>query len=206
METRSDSSPSLGLLGSTFPELAHVSPMDTEIPMRWLVVLLLHGWAARGMEAKSDSTAKFRLTGGMGAGNNGILLEGRLLAGPRNSNLRFGVQGMRMEEIAILSPNSEDVSSWTGIVGWECVDSRSISVMPFAGGGVAEAHLKAGIKEQAFLVTTYEMERFFGPTAICGIDLGISFDRHLGISLQAGALYSRFKAGYAALQIDLGAW
>lgn len=41
---------------------------------------------------------------------------------------------------------------------------------------------------------------------LAGVDLGVSFRRHLGLSLQLGVEASRISSAYGALHLDLGAW
>lgn len=185
--------------------------------MRWSLVWMLLVSMVHGAEEKLDSvqrqavgtkgaSSKVRISGGLGMGTFGTVAEGRILMGPKGTNLRFGAQFTQMEEIAILVSPSQDLSIWSVVVGWEFSDEPWLSVMPFAQTGVARGYLARDTKNRGGEFEVREMERAYNPVLMSGIDVGVSLDRSAGISMQVGGLFSRIRSGYAALQLDVGVW
>jgi len=170
------------------------------------MLVFLMAISALGAQDSAKATL-LRISGGAGAGSFGLVAEGRILGGVEGSPWRFGVQVMGISELKLFTTPNENVSTLCFLVGKEMVPSGPLSFMLFGGGGFAASELRGKeIPSSGFIVDTYESKRSTDPALVVGVDLGVSFRRFVGASLQLGLHASRVTTTYGALQLDVGSW
>jgi hypothetical protein len=167
--------------------------------------------APLGLKKRDDVV--LRMTAGIGAGSFGIVGAGRVLVAPTNTAWRFGLQGTAMAEIALFISPNENLGALHMIAARELVASGSGSAMLFAGLGFASLERRGQLlaskdseSESLFCCTEYESIEENRPSVLLGGDIGASFRRMVGISLQVGAEVGASNSIYWMLQADVGSW
>lgn len=153
-----------------------------------------------------SSIDAFRFSAGLGTGTFGWVWVLRGMVGLEGSDLRFGVQWLRMNEIKLFTDPNEQVGSLLFLVGRELSRTGPVSATLFAGGGMAASERRGRVLEEGLVYTTYESVHSIDPSVLAGVDVGVSSRSDFGLSLQLGVQVSRITAGYVALQIDAGDW
>lgn len=156
-----------------------------------------------------------RATGGVGAGSMGPAIDLRLLGGMESSSFRYGLQATAMQRVEITSNSqserlnvngTDQVSSFNAVVGWELSPQGPYSVVVFLGPGVANSSMGSPHSPDSYRPSSAETIHSTDPSLLTGVDLGVSLWRHVGLSLQLGALASKESGVYALLQLDAGKW
>lgn len=173
--------------------------------MRALMLVLLMVVSGFGADDSPKGTL-LRVSGGEGLGQFGFVVEGRVLGGVEGSPWRYGVQATGMVAFELFTTPAENVGSICFVAGKELVPSGPLSFMLFGGLGLAQTELHGREESSVMFNTTYELIRTTDPVVLLGGDLGVSYHRHFGASIQFGAHVSRVTAAYAALQLDVGSW
>lgn len=173
--------------------------------MRALMVVLLMVVSGFGAEDSAKGTL-LRVSGGEGLGSFGFVVEGRVLGGVEGSPWRYGVQATGMVALELFTTPTENVGSVCFVAGKELVSSGPLSFMLFGGLGLAQTELHGREESSVMFNTTYESVRTTDPVLLVGGDLGVSFRRTIGASIQFGVHVSRVTAAYTALQLDVGSW
>ncbi len=161
---------------------------------------------ASAFRPDSSPKAAVRFTAGLGGGTFGFVGVARGLFGQPASDWRFGGQAMGMSELKLFTSPNEEVRSFHCLVGRELSPSGPFSAMLFAGAGMAASRRRGRLLENRMFDDTYESIHSADPSLLVGMDVGLSYRRHLGLSLQVGAQVSRVTAAYMTLQLDAGAW
>lgn len=164
------------------------------------------GSTAPTIRAGSSPEGTIRLTAGLGGGSFGLVGVARGLFGAPSSDWRFGGQAMGMSELKLFTSPNEEVRSFHCLVGRELSPTGPFSAMLFAGLGMAASERRGKLLESRMFNDTYETIHSTDPSLLAGMDVGLSYRRHFGLSLQLGAQVSHVTAAYMALQLDAGAW
>jgi hypothetical protein len=156
-----------------------------------------------------------RLTYGLGGGSFGLAGAGRLLVVPPGTPWRVGVQGTAMSELALFISPNENMGALHVVAARELVSTGPASVLLFGGLGGASWERRGqrlgpdpdDPDSDSFGFTDeYESIKGRGPSVLAGIDLGLSFRRIVGASLQLGAEAGGANSVYLLLQADVGSW
>lgn len=164
-----------------------------------------------GEKVPSDDDLKYRFTVGIGISSYGLSRGGRGLLGKRSGQALYGFQASDLREIQLVSLGNHDypdrsLTSFHVLAGWNVVPKGAVSWVWLGGLGasVAQGPIKPARNYEPSDPKQNQLATL--PTAFLGMDLGGSFRRHVGLSLQAGAVVSRNVATYFMLQLDVGAW
>lgn len=169
--------------------------------------LLLSGFAF-GSEDSASPPPVIRLTLGLPAiDRNGWLgAELRLGVGSTRSPLRFGVQGLELQEILSSTNPVQQVDALHAWAGYELSRTGPFSAMVFTGLGGATWVEKGNLVRPDAWWGGYEGVRRSGLSAILGVDLGVSLWRHLGLSTTCAILMNKDLGAYTDLKLDVGNW
>jgi len=189
---------------------------DRRSPMNALMAALLL-LASAGSTGETDASAVgttgaagdggLRVTAGLGAGSFGLVGAGRLLIVPPSTPWRFGVQGTAMTDLELFVTPNENFGALHVVAARELVPSGSTSALVFAGvGGAAMERRGRQLPSKGLLETRYESIHENLPSALVGVDLGLSFRRKIGISYHVGAEVGASNSFYWLLQFDIGSW
>ncbi|MBK8802129.1 MAG: hypothetical protein IPN71_08740 [Fibrobacteres bacterium] len=159
-----------------------------------------------------ENDLKLRLTGGIGISSYLLSSGGRVLTGKRGGHLVYGFQALDLREIPIgpqlggESYPDRALSSCHALVGADPLSGGAVSWLWLGGFGVsfAQGPMKPANNYEPSDRNVNKSTTL--PTIFLGTDLGISFGRNVGLSLQAGAVVSRNVAKFFMLQLDVGTW
>ena len=174
--------------------------------MRIAILILFFIASLARAESDSDSKLLVRLSAGAGGASDMMAVDMRILAGTSRMPVLVGLQATGFTDIELFVTPSESNSSVHAIVAREVWRGGPASVLLYGGAGRAEIVERGELVREGFLDTEYESITTESPSALIGIDCGISFRRVVGVSLQAGALLNARPAGFMLVQADLGRW
>ena len=174
--------------------------------MRIAILILLFVASLSGADSDSDSKLLLRFTGGMGVSSDMLGLEARMLAGSSRMPVLIGVQGMGLADFTLFVTPSESNSSVHLIVARELYRGNVGSVLVYGGGGRAKIVERGKLIDQHWLGEEYEAITTESPSALVGIDCGVSYHHVIGVSFQVGALLNAKPTGFVMVQADLGRW
>lgn len=173
-----------------------------------LPLLLLLATVCRSND-EASRTPTARVSCGLAASvNDHYGLEGRLLVGSSATRWTFGVQGVYLEKLKVFDTPLPHVLAFHAVAGKNLVADGAVSATWLAGLGVAST-LEQGEEidpDPQRWGNTYQRKESLYLSALLGLDIGVSVNRVLGISLTYGAMMNIEPRGYAAIKVDIGSW